>query len=208
MRSIHHIALFVAAFAGVVDASHANETPYDYVWPTGNIQQVIGFKTRDGKWVSPNARVLIGMAPIPGARGIGWDRMKIVIDLSQVAQSLPMGCGIRLEAPWKKLRASFPIPTSGGDGPEFSWPASQERKDGNFYQALSWRQEGCSLTAGYSLADQADPRQFRARYPGLDSRFATKAVQIVWLTLEGADKKAEYTMLVPYVEAPFSPRRR
>ena len=205
MKRRCHFVVAVAALAGLVGTGYAETTIDDNITPSGTIQQVIGTKGPDGRWIKPNASVLVGLAPIPGGRGRGFDRFKMVIDLTQVAPSVPAGCGTRLEAPWKTLRTRFPMPDKV-DADLFAVPDFRKRSDGTEYQELSWRQGDCGVTAGFAHPYRGDARDLSSVYPGLVVGPTTKAVQVVWLGLEGSSGRKNYTVAVPYVAAKFSSR--
>lgn len=205
MKGLCRIAVALAGLGCLAGTGYTETTIDDNITPSGSIQQVIGVKGRDGRWMQPNAPILIGLAPIPGASGRGFDRMKMVIDLAKVAPSVPAGCGIRLEAPWKILRTRFPMPDMV-DADLFAVPEFRKRSDGTEYQELSWRQGGCGVAARFAHPDRGDARQLSSAYPGLAVGSTKRAVQVVWLALQASSGKMSYTMAVPYVAAKFSPR--
>lgn len=206
MKRLCRVAVGLAGLGCLASTGHAETTIDDNITPSGSIQQAIGVEGRDGRWTQPNAPILIGLASIPGASGRGFDRMKMVIDLAKVAPSVPAGCGIRLEAPWKILRTRFPMPDKV-DADLFAAPEFRNLSDGTEYQELSWRQGGCGVAARFAHPDRGDARQLSSAYPGLNVGPSTRAVQVVWLGLEGSSGRKNYTVAVPYVAAKFSSRK-
>lgn len=189
-----------ALLAGSTIVGHAETTLSDNVYPSGTIQPVLAVKTNSGKWHAPSSRVLIGLEAIPGARGQALDRYRMVADLSQVAKSVPTGCGVRLNAPWKSLRESFPP----YDLPRVLAPPERKTtKSGVEYQTLSWQQGACTITAHFFAIRYKDAVD-QSAYPGIDLRRLPESFQEVILRLQGSGQTAGYTNLVPYTEAKWS----
>lgn len=205
MRVRHHLVLAAVAVLAVVGPSSASESAADYIYPSGTVQAVFAFKKQDGSWTRANARIVIGLQQIPGARGRGFDRQRMVIDLTGIGETVPSGCGIRLERPWKDLRASFP---KADEPPEFRKPATQKLKasdpETEQFQTLTWQQGECIVSASFypggGYGGYSD-EYMKATFPGLDLRTIRDGMQVVTLTLKGSDRKAEYKMVLPYSQA-------
>ena len=201
--------LFVLTLCGFlgVGSAVAETTISDNILSSGKLAKVSTVKSRGGKWEATQIQVEIGLEALPsqGAASArsqrGFDGYQLVIDLSRVAQSVPLGCGTKLAVPWKMVRARFEKQSA----PPEHWMPELLEADHKRYQTVAWKQGDCAVVATFE-----DPLYKSVGLPGRQPyqdygltppRSQRDRFQVVQLSLEGAGNKGLYAFVVPFVEA-------
>lgn len=194
----------------VCSTATGETTIRDNLYASGILAPVAGVMKPGGKWERAAFRVFVGLEKYIPGRARGFDSYQMVVDLRAVAPATPAGCGTKLAAPWKDIRAQFPIDKEVPSTfpAEYRLPRKREDAVLGEVQDITLKSDACKATISFSPPGEVDyileltSKKVRLE-TGIDPAWFSprKLYQIIGVRLEGSGKRSQFTFALPFHEA-------